>query len=295
LISVQNPYFPGIEKLVPPVVQNARIKFLLKRQREYISRIKFDPRRVLFTKVLIETTSTCNNNCGFCPVPQSFRDRGILSNDLLMVILDQLKSLNWRGKIALFNNNEPFTDENIIEKIKLARIKLPMAYHYLLTNGSHLTFKKMRQIESIGLDKLVINNYNDALTLNQQLRTCLKEVRTHSWKPKLNIKIVLRKKNEILTSRGGRSPNKKLERNPFSDSICLYPFFQLNINWKGEVFLCCSDVNWELVLGNIKKNTLFEIWTGSAYGNMREILTSVGRKGISLCCGCDFFVKKTIR
>ena len=50
-----------------------------------------------------------------------------MSQDLFESIIQQLADIDYSGKLALFSNNEPFLDKDILAKHKHARDKLPNA------------------------------------------------------------------------------------------------------------------------------------------------------------------------
>lgn len=120
----------------------------------------------LFDHVEIETVNRCNGNCSFCPVSKN-RDPRVyaeMSSKLFKSIINQLSDLNFSGKLALYCNNEPFLDSDIINKHKYAREKLPNARMHLFTNGTLLTLNKFIDIMKY-LDELVIDNYHQDLKL----------------------------------------------------------------------------------------------------------------------------------
>lgn len=64
----------------------------------------------LFDHVEIETINRCNGNCSFCPVSRKSDTRKMakMSRNLFVNIIDQLGDIDYKGKLALFSNNEPF-------------------------------------------------------------------------------------------------------------------------------------------------------------------------------------------
>jgi len=60
----------------------------------------------------------------------------------------------------------------------------------------------------------------------------------------------------------------------------------LHINWNGKVVPCCFDFNNEVVLGDVKENTIQEIIEGKPWNDLRE-MHKAGDFGNSFCAGCD--------
>ena len=59
----------------------------------------------------------------------------------------------------------------------------------------------------------------------------------------------------------------------------------MNIHANGEVSACCSDWKSDLVYGDVKINSLKEIWNSNKLKEM-QIKTLKGRNTIKFCSGC---------
>ncbi len=242
-------------------------------------------RGVVLQEIEIETLNRCNGKCSFCPVnvTQPQREYAKMSEELFKKIIDDLAENDYQGKISLFSNNEPFLDERIIDFHKYARRALPKAKFNLFSNGSLLDLEKFKEIIDC-LDIFTIDNYNDDLEVNEGL----KEVWTYinenkSYEGKVNF--AMRLENEVLTSRGGQAPNKKKVR--YQRTQCLLPFRQMVIRPDGKVSLCCNDALGKVTLGDVSKNSIYEIWNSEEYKKVRDEMMKNGRKNITLCQRCD--------
>jgi radical SAM protein with 4Fe4S-binding SPASM domain len=58
----------------------------------------------------------------------------------------------------------------------------------------------------------------------------------------------------------------------------------ITIRWNGDVVACCFDLTSKLVMGNIMKNRLDEIWASSIYGKLREQIAGGCPEGICKSC-----------
>jgi radical SAM protein with 4Fe4S-binding SPASM domain len=63
------------------------------------------------------------------------------------------------------------------------------------------------------------------------------------------------------------------------------------VDWNGDVVLCCDDWNHSTILGNLKKQTIEEIWKGNKLKEIREAHKKGEFYKVPLCAGCN---KKTI-
>lgn len=241
----------------------------------------------LFNHIEIETINRCNGYCDFCPVSvhHDTRQYKIMDNNLFEKIVNQLAEINYSGKIALFSNNEPFLDPDIIDKHKYTRDKLPQARMHLFTNGTLLNIEKFSNIMKY-LDELIIDNYQQDLKL---IKPC-KEIEDYCEQhPELKSKvtIVLRKPHEILSTRGGDAPNRE-KVCMYPKAKCVLPFKQMIIRPDGKVSLCCNDPLGKNTLGDASKNSLLDIWNNDRFKMVRQCLYN-GREHWNHCQYCDTF------
>ncbi|KKL60605.1 hypothetical protein LCGC14_2203620, partial [marine sediment metagenome] len=58
----------------------------------------------------------------------------------------------------------------------------------------------------------------------------------------------------------------------------------ITIRWNGDVVPCCYDIMSEYVIGNIRENSLEEIWNNERYNNIRKGI-EIGHP-VEICGGC---------
>ncbi len=255
---------------------------LIKKNDEYVRKYSILPD---ILRIDIETINRCNGICPFCPVNVHEKQRPYakMTEELFHKIIDELHEMNYSKSIALFDNNEPFLDERIIDFQKYAREKLPDAFFDLWTNGSLLNVEKFREIMPY-LDRMVIDNYSDDGKLTKANSAIKEYVDEH---PEYRDKVVIsmRKQTEILTSRGGSAPNKKETK--AIKAKCVLPFQQLNIRPDGKVSLCCNDALGRYTLGDCNNQTIEEVWNSKKYQSIRIAMKEKGRLALELCDRCD--------
>ena len=238
----------------------------------------------LFSSVEIETINRCNGKCSFCPVSISEPQRPFskMGEPLFNKIISELQKNDYRGRLALFSNNEPFIDERIERFASIARSNLPHAWIYLYTNGSLLT--KSRYLSIIDyLDEMIVDNYNDDFLFTKEIAKIV-DVSEKNPVFAAKTKIVMRRLNEIIYSRGGSAPNKKHVKT--LDMTCILPFKQMVIRPDGKVSLCCNDALGKMTLGDLNDQSLIEIWNSEKYFRIRHLIYE-GRNNIDLCKKCD--------
>lgn len=282
---IVNPYEDNFQRNLTEEKWNEKNKDHLAKETINFRVGQLKGKEVLFDHVEIETVNRCNGSCEFCPVNKN-NDKRVyqeMSAALFENIINQLADMNYSGKLALFSNNEPFLDPDIIRKHKYAREKLPLARMHLFTNGTLLTIEKFVQIVEY-LDELIIDNYHQELHL---IRPC-QEIVTYCEKHtelKKKVTIVLRKPKEILTSRGGDAPNRK-KLVSYENLRCILPYKQFIIRPDGKVSLCCNDPYGRNTLGDLSKETMMEVWFNDRFKMIRKCLYE-GRKNWEHCKYCD--------
>lgn len=241
--------------------------------------------KAVIEEIEIETINRCNGKCSFCPVnirePQ--RPYAKMEERLFKKIIKELVDISYTGKLSIFSNNEPFLDERIIDFYKYAKESLPRCYTNLYTNGSLLNIKKFLEIIEY-VDYMVIDNYNDDLQVNEGLKEISDYLHEHE-ELKEKVFFNVRKEDVVLLSRGGQAPNKKDAI--AVDEICLLPYRMLVIRPTGEVSLCCNDALGKYTLGNLKEQTILEVWNSEEAVRIRKEMENNKRKNLELCNKCD--------
>lgn len=76
-------------------------------------------------------------------------------------------------------------------------------------------------------------------------------------------------------------------RGYFEERTCYVPWLHVFVAWNGDVFLCCMARGKADPLGNVRRNTLAEIYDGEPYRRIRrQFLTEMPK----VCHRCDMFV-----
>ena len=241
----------------------------------------------LFNHIEIETYNRCNGVCDFCPVSVQWesRPKQKMEIGLFYKIIDELSELDYSGRLALFSNNEPLLDDRILEMRSYARRKVPKARMHLYTNGTLLTLEKFIKLMEY-LDELIIDNYNQELKLIPNVEKIKGYCEEH---PELikKVTISLRKPKEVLATRGGDAPNRKNQIS-YKNTTCVNPFVQMIVRPDGKVSLCCNDPLGRNTLGDLKKNSLTDVWYGEEFMKVRAAIEK-GRQFWPHCEYCDVF------
>lgn len=236
--------------------------------------------------VEIETINRCNNDCSFCPVNcnDDTRPHKVMTKELFEKIINELVDINYEGYLSIFSNNEPLLDVRLYDFIQYAKEKLPKATHCLYTNGTLLDEEKYLKLTKY-LDYLVIDNYDDDLNLLANVAPIVEKYKDEPSTCKVSV--LMRKKNQVLLTRGGVAPNREMVSRFVSS--CILPFMQLVIRPDGEISRCCQDALAKTTLGDVSKNTISEVWSNEEYQEFRQLISQHGRNSVDFCKNCDSF------
>jgi len=264
----------------------------------------------LFNSVLFEVRTRCNGTCPFCAASTQFEKRKdtIMPKALYIKVINELKNERYKGRIAYHVNNDPLLFPDLPEFVKYARTNLPSAWIQILTNGKLLTETIADRLMSAGINELTINLYSDDLGL--QMSEVLDKIREkiipqyyqekqiqHGYGPGIgNTKIfrfnVFRQKlNVVKSSRAGTAPNKRI-KSRYPRGFCEHPFTQFNITADGRVAKCCADFYFSDPMGNLKEQSVMEIWNEERFQNVRKVLLEGNRDSIETCRKCDYYGAK---
>ena len=80
-----------------------------------------------------------------------------------------------------------------------------------------------------------------------------------------------------------QKPDKKFRRDP-----CRLLWTDMVISFNGDVPLCCNDFENAVILGNIKNDSIKEIWSGATLNRIREQHKSLEFDKTPICKNCEY-------
>ena len=267
------------------IIQDYERKPIIKSElKNYMEAKKFP----LFSTIEIETINRCNGECAFCPVNRHDDKRKfkLMDENLFRNIINQLKEINYDGRLQIFSNNEPLLDKRICEFVKYAKECCPNSHMSFFTNGTLLNNDKFLELIPY-CDTFCIDVYYKG---EKVLPDNIKEiVRICNEQKDLKKKVIISMINQeaIRNNRGGQSKNRMFTYK--LKSSCKLPFQQVIVRPDGKLSLCCNDAMGKYTLGDLNEKTLLEVWNSDTYMKIREKLYKQGRKTIELCKYCDNF------
>jgi len=75
---------------------------------------------------------------------------------------------------------------------------------------------------------------------------------------------------------------------------CTFLWYSMSVRWDGTVVPCCVDLAGDMPVGDIRRESLLEIWNGPVLTYLRRKIASREYKDLTLCSGCDILWKEQV-
>ena len=261
--------------------------------------------------VQIESTNLCNAKCVFCPRDEMHRRQGVMDFDLYRKVVDECAALGITH-VRVHNYGEPFLDRGLVEKVRYAKSK-GIAEVGMISNGSLITEDVARGMIDAGLDAINISvdaagkdvfestrlhlKYDDVIGNIRTLARLRKESgRTH---PKLILSFVRQNNSadeQAFIAEWSRVADKIhiTDLHNWAGTLndrteVQYPCYRLwltfTVLWDGRVSMCCADFDGRHIFGDLRTQSIAEVWNSPLYRAARRQHLEDGGPGI--CRSCD--------
>lgn len=278
----------------------------------------------------IETCNNCNAHCIMCPKGRKgTRNLELMEDSLFDKIAEELSHYNqWIEMICLNSDGEPLLDKNIAAKIRKLK-EIGIKYVNISTNAQLLRKDKVQELLEAGLDDIRISidgyqketyehirkglNYDivkeNVLNLiemrnlaksSMEIRIRMVELDENAGERKEWLNYWKSKVNETdkvqlmpMHTWSGKVAQEEREHILFyADKPCISVFSSFTINYDGIVQLCDSDIEQQVVVGNVKNESIQEIWRGEKFEWIRRCHANGERNHINICQGCDHWSRE---
>ena len=276
--------------------------------------------------VAIEPTNYCNYKCLMCPQSSEKSDsilRGFMSDDVFNKVIDEIKTYAFEVFIQL--GGEPLLHNKLIDFIKQAKNqglitgistnaslldrdfakriissgldklfitftdKGKERYDKIWQGGVYenvkkniiefLNSKKGQQNPRVTLQIVKFFGEDDVLTPDKVFLEEWKRRGVDSFSPVWATYWAGDFKDEAMF-RYKEAPRDDYYR------PCGAIWRSLVVYWDGSISPCCNDLTRNYILGNIKENSIRELWNGEKMAGLREALVKKRYKEIKLCRNC---------
>ncbi|RPI75572.1 MAG: radical SAM protein [Desulfobacteraceae bacterium] len=267
--------------------------------------------------LLIEVTNRCNLKCKMCDREILRRKDGDMAFAAYKKIIDEAVSIGV-GHIKLNRFGEPTLNPELPEMIIYAK-KHGIPFIDFTTNGTLFNEELSRRLLDSGIDQIVFSfdgatkKSYETVRRGANFEKCLANIQRFirlrdakgRKKPFIVIQSLFLKEteNEIdlikkmwshcadklrilgVTNRPDMNPagtNNKDKRMP-----CIELFDRMLIFQDLQVSVCCSDLNGTIRVGNLRDQSILDIWHGAAYAKIRNIHRKREFFKIPICANCD--------
>jgi len=186
-------------------------------------------------------------------------------------LVDDLVDMDYTGRIGPYLYGEPLMDKRLPQLIGYASQRL-VGLINIASNGDFLTPALLEELIKNGLSHATVTEYDEEL---KSELLCLEANYPE------HIRYRHYKQYDLIDRQGKIFGNKIVYYIP-----CLRPERQLVVNWNGDVLLCCSDYWAQHTFGNVKNQSLKEIWNGKKFKKVRNWLNRGQRNKVDICKYC---------
>lgn len=286
------------------------------------------------SKLWLEPTDVCNLRCVMCPqsVPKPF-SRGYMEWDLFTKIVDEAKdfvydiNLFHRGESTL---HPRIVDMVRYVKERGIHVRLHTNGAFLKDDLSEALIRSGLDVLSFSFDGYTAEQYDNIRVFAKFERTTANIVKLLQVKKRLGLQTphvvletidfstgpvteAMREQQRAFRARFDGLPldRFKVKRphnwagtyeegdpaaagRPRSFSPCTFPWYALVVFWDGLVSPCPQDWYGDLDLGNVKTQTLAEVWNGAKMRDLREKMKTQDVGCLTPCNQCDMLWRPTL-
>ncbi len=251
-------------------------------------------------RLQLETVSSCNARCRFCPYSTAGRAGGKMSLPLFRKIVDEAAGIRAIDSFSMQGLGEPLLDQGMEDKLRYIKATNTQSSIEMFTNGVALVPKRFLAIRDAGLDCLVVSlnavnqkQHEEIMGIKNQFdRVCghidfaLKNrggcvVKVHAvqdeehftdehlaqlWKrwPGVGRGVV----------EGNWSGDREMlwpDRRPYkANDACARAIQHIYVRYDGTVTTCCFDPLGKQIFGDLNKQTLRQVYASPHYVKFRE-------------------------
>lgn len=229
-------------------------------------------------------------------------------------------------KINFYLNGEPLLNKNLSKMIKYAKEKDVAEHYRIRTNGSLLNKENIMELVNSGVDMIGISvdgvsaeDYYEKCKVKLDYKEFVENIK-YLYNNKNDINLYIKtidygqgteKLNKFKNEFGeycdelgieqlegwsmseekdftlGQKPSLSINNEPLiKKEVCPQPFYNLAINFDGTVTVCCCDWSYSTIVGDLKKESILEIWNGENLYNFRRMHLEGRRKENRACANC---------
>jgi sulfatase maturation enzyme AslB (radical SAM superfamily) len=278
--------------------------------------------RYIPRELMIEVTNRCNAKCVMCPHEKMKRPRGHMAWETFAKIVNDAAAFEGSGLwLTLHKDGEPFLDPLLFDRIACVRKQLPRSWVQFNSNAQLLTDEMAARLLQTPPDRLVLSvdgamresyerirgglSYD---TVRRNIESFLDRRRAAKSPLKVTMQMVVNRENlgevdayrrqwagkvdaivfkpmhnflvQGTSAHGGALRSEQTFR-------CRQPFSNMVIFWTGEIGLCCWDYDHLIPLGNVRDDTLLDLYNSAAFAAVRRAMIRRACSDLQPCNTCS--------
>ena len=244
------------------------------------------------TEIEISESGTCNRTCSFCPRSDpKFEDKKeFISNKLHEKMCIELKELNYKGTVRFSGFIEPMLDKNIYNLISMVRNYIPESNIEMVTNGDPLNLARLKKLFDSGLNRVLISAYDGKQEAQKLNDLC---IRANLTEKQFIVRHRYLSEDDdfgiTLSNRSGLMENAEFKIETLKEPMkkpCYIPSYTFFLDYQGDVLMCPHDWGKKVILGDLNKEKLLDIWFNNKSMQVRKMLNKSNRS-FKPCNVCD--------
>ena len=273
-----------------------------------------------YPKVIeIQFHHKCNSNCLICPYKDMNYEYENMSDELFNKFLNEIDETKL-VRLIPYLNNEPFLDSHFLDIIEKIRKQYKNVEIEISSNVSVIKENDLKRLKNLNITELRLSVFGFSSECYKKMMPGLnhdntfrklKLISQYMKSTNTVISIVMIDNNEIeekefnnmqeLCNNLGfkferwgyldRSNNVRYKsNNVFNPSVSSCeqnrPLERMHILSDGRVIMCCQDWSHSIVVGNIKRSTIKEVWNSKMYMDVRDSLYNKKKESPLICQKC---------
>ncbi len=271
----------------------------------------------------IETVNACNARCPMCTIAEWTRHTPTMKDDLFDKIAREIiDHARFVKRVALFRDGEPLLDKKLAKRIRIL-VDGGIKEVNICTNVSLLTPERSAELLEAGLNDILLSidgtekesfekirvrlNFEQVVSnacelirlrdrINPKARIRIRMIRQELnkdqwpdferfWRPKL------RQHDKVYCSDMHNWGDQLAAYKPSSvarerDLPCVALWSLMTIFANGDVPMCNIDFNNKFPTGNVRENSIKEVWQNDVQNERRRVHIELRRKEMEMCANC---------
>ena len=253
------------------------------RDSQYATHVSYDLLSSL-KSVEINPSESCTRKCSFCPRSNSQlypSTHTRISVELCKKIGRDLADIGFINRVGFVGFGEPLLHKQLEECIAAIRLCNPdLKYLEINTNGDLLTTERIASLYRAGCNVISVSMYDHDNTAHFDVLKRdipIQMIYRHHYDASINYGLDIINRKEIAFD--------EIKLNILKP--CYIPFYKLFIDWNGDILTCENDWARTLILGNVSKQSIKDIWLGEVYNKFKaKLLNGRLHSPCSKCNAC---------